>query len=96
MSYRHQARLCSELISYSSQLPKRFLYEGDKITAGPTVLINLPYAKLFDNYVEELERNTYQMMQSPRVIIHGITYQNKSIFLLECEENSMPIFAELN
>jgi len=70
---------------------------GYKITAGSTtLLINLSYAKLFDSYVEEFERNTYQIMQSPRIIIHGTTYQNQSILLLECEENSMPIFGELN
>jgi len=97
MSYRHQARLCSEFISYPGQLSKRFLYEGDKITAGSTILLrNLPYAKLFDSYVEEFEKNSYQIMQSPRIIIHGTTYQNQSILLLECEENSMPVFGELN
>ena len=40
LCYRHQARLCSKLVSYPGFPATHFLYRGDYITPGKLVLVN--------------------------------------------------------
>lgn len=97
MSYRHQSRLCSMLASYPGTDSKKFLYEGDYIALGVSVLLcNLPYAKIFHRIINESEWLTCQIMRSPKVIVHGSTYHCKSIILLECDEDDLPVFGEVD
>lgn len=56
LSYRHQVRLCSRLSSRPGMPSKKFLYEGDNVTPGQTVLLrNLSYARIFRGIIEEAD-----------------------------------------
>ncbi|XP_053595515.1 uncharacterized protein LOC128667833 [Microplitis demolitor] len=97
MCYRYQSRMCSRLFVNPGQSSKTFLYEGDNITPGPSVLlVNLPYKKLFDDLVNDFERSVCSVMRSPKVTIHSTSYSHGSVILLECNEEIMPIFAEID
>jgi len=99
MSYRHQSRLFSKLASYPGTSSKKFLYEGDYVALciGTSVLLcNLPYAKIFHEIINESEWLTCQIMRSPKVTVHGSTYHCKSIILLECYEDDLPVFGEVD
>lgn len=97
LAYRHQARLCSKLSSCPGMPAKKFLYQGDYVAPGNIILLNnLPYARLFHEFVDENEWFTCQMMRSPKIIIFGTLYQLESIILLECNADDMPLFGEIN
>lgn len=75
---------------------KKFLYKGDHVTPGEIVLIsNLPYAIIFRGIINESEWFTYELMRSPKIVIHGTTYCPKRILLLKCNENELPQFGEI-
>jgi len=57
---------------------------------------NLPYAKIFHEIINESEWLTCQIMRSPKVTVHGSTYHCKSIILLECYEDDLPVFGEVD
>lgn len=97
MSYRYQARICTRLFSGPGLSSKKFLYEGDYITSGPTVpVVNLPYAHLFDGLINNTKKNTFNIMRSTKIMIHGTSYCLKSIILFECDKESMLVFAEID
>lgn len=97
MSYRHQSRLCITLASYPGTDSKKFLYEGDYVAFGVSVLLcNLPFANIFHGMINESEWLTCQMMRSPKVIVHGTTHHCKSIILLEYYDDNLPVFGEVD
>lgn len=66
LAYRNQALHCSRLATFPGVPSKKYLYEGDKVSPGTTVLLrNLPNAPIFYNYVLENERLTCQMIPLP-------------------------------
>ncbi|KYN26667.1 hypothetical protein ALC57_03960, partial [Trachymyrmex cornetzi] len=95
LSYRHQSRLCTKLAVYFGMPSKKFLYKGDHVTLGEMVLVsNLPYAIIFRGIINESEGFTYELMHSPKIVIHGTTYCPKKM-LLKCNENELPQFGEI-
>ncbi|XP_011883997.1 PREDICTED: uncharacterized protein LOC105571135 [Vollenhovia emeryi] len=87
LAYRHQARLCSRLATYPGAPAKKFLYQGDKISPGVTLLLNnLPNARIFHRFVAEADRDTCLILRTPKVVIYGTTYKPKSVILMECND----------
>lgn len=79
--YRHQARLYSKLITYPGIPSKTFLYPGDNITSGMTVLLdNFPHKQLFYTFINENERSTCHMFRTSKIEIHGTFYQVNTLF----------------
>lgn len=96
LAYRHQARLCSILATYPGAPAKKFLYQGDKISSGVTLLLNnLPNARIFHRFVAEADRDTCLILRTCKVVIYGTTYKPKSIILMECNDDSLPLFSEI-
>ena len=88
LAYRHQARLCSKLISYPGMSFKNFLYKGDFVAPGETVLLrNLPYATIFSDFVSEEERITCEIMRTKKIIVNGTEYHSKSTILIDSKED---------
>lgn len=93
LCYRHQARLCSQLATFRGRESKKFLYQGDEITLGQRVLLrNLPHMRLLLDFVPQDEIETFTVSRCVRVKSHGTKYKEGSVILLECDENSLPIF----
>ncbi|XP_043470881.1 uncharacterized protein LOC122504062 [Leptopilina heterotoma] len=93
LCYRHQARLCFQLATFRGRESKKFLYQGDEITIGQRVLLrNLPHMELLFDFIPQDEIETFNISRCLRVKSHGTKYKEGSIILLECEENSLPIF----
>lgn len=96
LAYRHQARLCSTLATYPGAPAKKFLYQGHTIYPGETVLLpNLPNSEIFNRFVAEADRDRCLILRSPKVIIHGTTYRRKFVILLECNDDSLPLFGQI-
>ena len=56
--YRHQARLCSKLVSYPGFPATHFLYRGYYIVPGNLVLLNeLAHKNIFYRYIDENVRD---------------------------------------
>ena len=84
LSYRHQARLASQLATYPGTKSKKFLYQGDEITVGETVLFtNLPNMHLFFDFIRYEDRETCQILRCLKIKSYGTVYQSECIILLE-------------
>ncbi|XP_066581837.1 uncharacterized protein [Prorops nasuta] len=93
MAYRHQARLCLNLNSCPGMSDKKFLYQGDTVMTGQTVsLEDHPYKNLFYNIIMENELARCTLLKTPKIVVHGTTFISKSIILLECADDNMPVF----
>ncbi|XP_066588077.1 uncharacterized protein [Prorops nasuta] len=71
LCYRHQAKLSSRLSSCPGMPSKKFLYQGDYVASGHSILIcNLPYSNIFHGIVKENEWFSCEMMRSSKIIIY--------------------------
>ncbi|XP_043285551.1 uncharacterized protein [Venturia canescens] len=96
LSYRHQTLMCSRLNSRSNVSSMKFLYTGDQIFSGQTVVLeNLANAHLFYEYLDDNEIAGCQVFRTVEVVIHGTSYKNKSLILLEDVESALPVFGEI-
>lgn len=95
LTYRFQCKIALELATCLEN--KTFLYKGDEISRGEILLLqNLPNAHLFKSYLEEINcLSSVQIMRSPKIKSYGATYKSDSIFLLDCEEETLPTFAQI-
>ncbi|XP_043474416.1 uncharacterized protein LOC122506359 [Leptopilina heterotoma] len=95
LSYRFQSKIALELATGSEN--KTFLYKGDEISPGEILLLqNLPNAHLFKSYLEKINcLLSLQIMRSPKIKSYGATYKQNSIFLLDCEDETLPTFAKI-
>ena len=96
LSYRHQALACSRLVTLPGAPAKKFLYNGHYIHTGQTLLLrNLPNAQLFHKYLQKDEIPQCKILRTPYITAYGTTYKTKSIILLECKGDSLPLFGEI-
>lgn len=96
LAYRHQARLCSRLQSPFNVDDKKFLYHGDDIVFGDIVLVgNLPNAQLLYDSFGGLVRAESRIMRARQIQRHGTTYKPQSVILLNCEDDSLPLFGAI-
>ena len=96
MIYRHQARMCLKLCTFSGMPDKIFLKLDDRITPGPLIKIsNLPDINLFHSFLSNDELLTATAMQVPKIIASGTEYCKGSIILLKCTEDILPIFGQM-
>ena len=94
--HRYQARMCSKLSSGAGMPSLKFLYHGDYISPGPIVLLqNLPSAHLFRGLVNHELWDSKKIMRTSKIIIYETHLRQKSIILLECTEEYLPIFGEV-
>ena len=97
MIYRHQARMCLQLCTFSEMSHKKFLKLDDCITPGPLIKItDLTNFNLFHCFFSNDELLIAKAMQVPKIITCGTEYRSGSIILLKCNEDILPIFGEVS
>lgn len=97
LSYRHQARAASRMGSADGTGTKNFLYQGDDISLGQSVLLmNLPNCDLLRNFVPPNYFNDeIKVMRTPKVVRYGTEYKPKNVILIECSTDSVPVFGKI-
>lgn len=94
-AHRYESKRCMQLHQMPGESSPRYLYKGHTITEGAYInLRDVPEVLLFDRVLAPaVDKALCTVMLSNRVVVHGTTYtSNKSVILLSCNDEEMPVF----
>jgi hypothetical protein len=94
LSLFHQRWMCSQMISSDGCLSEVYLYSGDEVAEGDVGNISLLCQKYGDGlfvFLQQqlgftLQKDFSDVMVTPKVAIHGITYKIGSVIVSELSE----------
>ena len=96
LSRKHQFYMCHKMLDIYGCPARNFVYTGDEIAEGNTVLISRSDPQLFNCFTAKFgNQDEFQIYETNKVVVEGNEYGNNCVLQVAIDELGHPTFGQV-